>query len=516
MARGQVTLVGAGPGDPELITVKGLARLRTADVVLYDRLVGDALLKEVPVGATLIDVGKIPGVERNSQSEINRQLVTQALLGKAVVRLKGGDPLVFGRGSEEIDACREAGIAVEVIPGISSALAAPAMAGIPVTLRGIARSFTVITAHAKTGELPDYDFDALARMETLVVLMGLRTLDALAKKLIDAGLSAETPVATIANATMPQQEIVTGSLSKIAGNVRAAGLAAPVVTVIGAVAIRAANAIQIASLCKSELSGLKGRRVVVTQAASTSSNLQRLLSAQGAQVVHCPLIEIGMVGPNDEIRSAVDGLRAGRFDWVVFTSVHGVRAFWQQVQSLRWDARVFGRARLAALGHGTAAELAQAGLQADLIPAEALATSLVASIKKELFENDTCEGEASVLFPRGNLALPTVKQGLAACGFEVVDPIVYETHPVEMLTRQRRMFELGFDALVFCSPSAVDGFVRQQIVMNGAVVGCIGPTTAAAARAHGLQVDVVPDRPGSGGLVAALAQHFSSMHEVQV
>ena len=522
-AVGRVILVGTGPGDPGLITVKGLDYLRRADVVLYDRLIGHALLNEAPSRATLIDVGKIPRSSQNPQHDINRQLIEYARAGNLVVRLKGGDPFVFGRGSEELDACRAAGVACDVIPGISSALAAPAVAGIPVTLRGVARHFMVLTAHAETSELPDYDFDALAKLDTLVVLMGLRTLRLLTRCLIDAGRATDTPAATIASATTPAQCVVTGTLADIADRVEAAGLSSPVVTVIGAVAARAEGvATQVEGITDFLIENkqrdltkrLAGRRVVVTQAETTSSNLHCLLHAHGAEIVHCPLIAIRTEPMTDTIFNTIDELRDGRFDWLVFTSVHGVRSFWSLLRSAGCDARTVGRARVAALGKGTAAALSEYGLHADLVPKRALATDLASELIERIRDDEA--NEPRVLFPRGNLALPTLHDKLTAAGCTVVDPIVYRTHSKALSDEQCDRLTNGVDAILFCSPSAVEGFARQQIEIGNAIIGCIGPTTADAAKEHGIRVDIVPQEPGSDGLVSALAAHYDALQEVTV
>jgi len=520
---GRVILVGAGPGAPGLITVKGLYYLRRADVVLYDRLIGHALLNEAPSQAKLIDVGKIPRSSQNPQHEINRQLIEYARAGKLVVRLKGGDPFVFGRGSEELDACRAAGVACDVVPGISSALAAPAAASIPVTLRGVARHFTVLTAHEETGELPDYDFDALSKLDTLVVLMGLRTLLSLTTRLIDAGRATDTPAATIASATTPAQRVVNGTLADIADRVEVAGLSSPVVTVIGAVAARAddvaAQADDVVNILnenseRDRAKRLTGRRVVVTQADTTSSNLHRLLRAHGAEVVHCPLIAIETEQMTNLISNAIDELRGGRFDWLVFTSVHGVRSFWSLLHAAGCDARTVGRARVAALGKGTAAVLSEYGLHADLVPKRALATELAGELIERI--KDERANEPRVLFPRGNLALPTVHDKLTAAGCTVIDPIVYRTHSETLSDERRDRLFNGVDAILFCSPSAVEGFARQEIGIGNAITGCIGPTTAEAAKELGIRVDIVPQEPGSDGLVRALVAHYDALQEVTV
>ena len=511
MNNGMVSLVGAGPGDPGLITVKGLDRLRKADVVLFDRLIPESILSEARTDALLIDVGKIPGSVCNPQSRINDLIVEHGLRGKRVVRLKGGDPFVCGRGSDEVDVCRQRGLPCEIISGISSALAVPAAAGVPLMSRGIAQSFAVITAHAASGKLPDHDFAALTKIDTLVVLMGLANLGEVTTRLIAAGQDANTPVATVASGTTPQQRTVTGTLATIAEDVHAAALRSPVVTVIGEVA-RFAEAEDVSKSI--EDLPLLGKRVIVTQAESTSSNLQRLLADRGANVLHCPLIGIEYPPPADSVAEAIATLRRGDFDLVAFTSVHGARAFWHAVESLGLDARVFARAHVAALGEGTAGELQKHGIKADLIPSIATAERFVEENDAYLADQRRAPRQPApikprVLFPHGDLALPTLKRGLEERGYEIVDPIVYRTTAATPDEPTIEELNNGYDAVLFCSPSAVVGFEHLSIPVRSALVGCIGPTTAAAARERGLTVDIVPDKPGSLELVKALAGRFA-------
>lgn len=510
-AKGKVFLVGAGPGDPDLITMRGMKLLRVADVVLFDRLIAMELLAAAE-SAELIDVGKAPGSHRMTQSDINALIVAHALAGKTVVRLKGGDPLTFGRGMEEFEACREHGITCEIIPGVSSVHAVPASAGIPLTHRGLARSYAVITGQTQDGELPDHDFAALSRIDTLVVLMGLARLRDITDGLLHAGRAPITPVAVIASGTTPDQRTVVGTLATIADLAASARLEPPAITVIGEVAAFAradANKARDADPLP-----LTGRRVVVTQAESTSTNLQRLLSEQGATVVNVPLIGISYPTPTQATRDALVGLTQRTLDGIAFTSVHGVRGFSNALDASNISVDAIRNVTVAALGPGTAAEARKLGFNVTIIPPRALADELVIAIDRAIPNHDANNTPRRMLFPKSGRALPTLPAGLAALGFEVTDPVVYETVDSEPDADDLTTLRGGFDAILFCSPSAVQRFVTLDVSVGDAIVGCIGPTTADEATRCGMKVDVVPDQPGSGGLVAALVTHIAKLEKL--
>ncbi|MCB9858313.1 MAG: uroporphyrinogen-III C-methyltransferase [Phycisphaerales bacterium] len=508
---GRVYLVGAGPGDPDLITLRGLKLLRAADVVLFDRLTATELLATAG-SAELIDVGKAPGLHRMSQHEINALIVTHALSGKVVVRLKGGDPLTFGRGMEELEACREHGIPCEVVPGVSSVHAVPAAAGIPLTHRGIARSYAVITGQTQDGNLPDHDFAALARIDTLVVLMGLARLGEITDGLLSAGRALSTPAAVIASGTTPRQRTITGTLATIADIASAANLESPAIAVIGDVAVFAKSNVDAAQT--SAHAPLAGRRVVVTQAESTSTNLQRLLAEQGATVINVPLIQISYPTPATQTREALAALTCGTYDAIAFTSVHGVRGFGHALKSSKVPLDAIRHVPVAALGHGTAEEASKLGLHVSMIPDRALADELVVAIDRAMPTRAENEIPRHVLFPKSNRALPTLPEGLTQCGFRVTDPIVYETNEVEARDVDLAALRDGFDAILFCSPSAVQRFDALDVGIGDALVGCIGPTTAREAIRLGLNVDVTPDPPGSRSLVQALVSHFENLETI--
>ena len=373
-ARGLVSLVGAGPGDPGLLTLRGAEVLAAADVVVYDYLANPALLAHVRPEAERIYVGKQAGCHTLSQDQINALLVERGLLGQRVARLKGGDPFVFGRGGEEALALARAGVPFEVIPGVTSALAAPAYAGIPVTHRGLSSSFAVVTGHEDPAkELSAIDWARLATgVDTLIFLMGVGNLPNITERLLAHGRPAETPAATVRWGTRPGQQTVTGTLADIADEVRLADLRPPAVTVIGEVAALRET------LRWFEDRPLFGQRVLVTRARTQASVLSARLRALGAEAIELPTIRI--VPPADwgPLDRAIESLTA--YDWIVFASVNGVRFFWERLTEADLDARALGAVKLAAIGPITASELETHGLRADYTPptyvAEAIASGL--------------------------------------------------------------------------------------------------------------------------------------------
>ena len=473
-----VYLVGAGPGDPGLLTRRGAELLARADVVVHDRLSEVTLLDLAPAAAERIDVGKSPGAPV-AQEEINRLLVERGLRGQVVVRLKGGDPFVFGRGGEEAAALVEAGVPFEVVPGVSSAVAVPAYAGIPVTHRGLSTSFTVVTGHSRHAVDNDVDWAALARAgDTIVVLMGVAHRAEIAAHLVAGGLAPDTPVAAIRWGTRPDQRTVRTTLAEMA----AVPLEPPVILVIGRVAAL--------DLRWFEGRPLFGRRVVVTRSRAQASSLVEKLVALGAEPVELPTIEVA--GPADG--GAALAAAAGRlttYDWVVFTSANAVDRLFAEVR----DARAFGAAGVAAVGPGTADALARRGVVADLLPPSAVSESLVEAFPA---------GTGSVLLPQAAAARPVLAAGLRDKGWEVDAVEAYRTvaasPPAAALVAAAKA-----DAIAFTSSSTVTAWLG--LAGDGAtppVVACIGPVTAATAAEHGLEVTVVAAEHTVDGLVAAL------------
>jgi uroporphyrinogen III methyltransferase/synthase len=479
-----VYLVGAGPGDPGLITVRGLELVRSADVIVFDRLAAPALVAEAPAAALRIDAGKQPSRHRLSQAEINAVLVEHGARGARVVRLKGGDPFVFGRGSEEAQALAAAGVPYEVVPGVTSAVAVPAYAGIPVTHRGLATSFTVVTGHEDPAKgTEDVDWAALAATGgTLVLLMGVGRLRAIAEALVAAGKPARTPVAVVARGTLPSQDVVAGTLATIADEVERRGVEAPAVTVVGEVAaLREA-------IAWAEARPLAGLRIAVTRARAQASELVRRLRDLGAGVVETPLIRIEpLPGPP---------LDAAAYDVVCLTSPNAPRLLLDRVGG---DARRLRGVEIAAIGPGTAAALAEAGLVADVVAERAIAEGLVEALA----------GRAAgrrFLVARAGEARDALPEGLRAAGAAVVDVValyrtVYEAPPAGA-------DPLAADLVTFTASSTVRAFAAAHAGADlGGVRGVsIGPVTTAAAREHGVPIVAEARRHDLDGLVEAILE----------
>ncbi len=497
---GRVILVGAGPGDPGLITLKGRDALALADVVVYDRLSNPALLEHARTGAKLVYMGKEPETPGDYQDLINKTLVDAARTGKTVVRLKGGDPFVFGRGSEEIEALKAAGVACEVVPGITSAVAAPAYAGVPVSHRGLATSFTVVSGSEDPAK-PEasLDWDALAKTPgTLVLLMGVRRLAEIASALVAGGRAADTPVAVTQWGTLPRQRTVAGTLSDIATRVREAGVGSPAVTVIGAVAgLRD-------SLRWFDSGPLFGQRVLVTRSRQQASELSALLARAGADPVELPTIEIAPVKDPSELDSLVG--RVSSFDWVVFTSTNGVDAFFGRLAGMGRDARALGGVRVAAIGPATARALADRGVVADFVP-DAFTTDAVA----DGFRAFDLAGKR-VLLPRPDIAPEALASGLRSQSADVHEVVAYRTLVPDGAAEQaREVLGSGTIAIAtFTSSSTVRNIVE---LLNGDIgrldgvrIASIGPVTTKTARELGLRVDVEAREHTVPGLVQALVE----------
>jgi len=477
-----VYLVGAGPGDPGLLTVRGAEVLARADVVAYDRLLGPGLLALAPAGAELVDVGKSPGGPADQQG-INDLLVARGRAGLEVVRLKGGDPFVFGRGGEEAQALLEAGVAFEVVPGVSAAVAAPAYAGVPLTHRGLSTSFTVVTGHSRHQADTATDWEALARGGgTLVVFMGVAHRAEIAERLMAGGRSPTTPVLVVHRGTWAAQRSLRTTLAGLGG----APAEPPAVIVVGAVAGL--------DLAWFEGRPLRGRRVVVTRAAGDAPALARRLAAEGAEAVVVPTIAIADPADGGAALAAAAARLAG-YQWVAFTSAAAV----DRLLALVPDARAFGAARVAAVGPGTAEALARWRVVADLVPPRAVAESLV-----EAFPAPPGPGGGRVLVPRAEAGRDVLPDGLRRAGWDVEVVAAYRTEPVA-LGPDALAAAAGADAICFTSASAVDGWVAAGGgPATPPVVACIGPVTAAAAAAAGLAVAAVADTHTLAGLVGAL------------
>ncbi len=504
MRPGTVYLVGAGPGDPGLITVRGLELLESADVVVYDRLVDSRLLRRARPGAELVDVGKVPGQRRNRQEDINALLAARAREGKQVVRLKGGDPFVFGRGGEEAEALLADGIPFEVVPGVTSAVAAPAYAGIPVTHRELGSFFTVVTGSEAPGkDASAVPWDRLARLEgTLVVLMGWEGLADIVDALLRHGRAPDTPVALVRWGTEPYQRTVSGTLSDIVEKARQADLSPPVVTVVGeVVGLRQ-------KLRWFDTMPLFGKRVLVTRSRAQASALSDLLSRRGALPLELPSIEIKALEDCAGLDAALRDLGRSGYQWVVFTSANAVEAVFQRLDALGLDTRAFGAARVAAIGPATAAALRQRGIRADLTPEEALSEAVAASLERQ--------GVAGkrLLLPRADIAPEALAHRLVAQGALVHEVPAYRTVvPEASRRRAAEVLAEGIDIVTLTSSSTArnlaDLLAGDLSLLSRATFACIGPVTASTARELGLKVDIVAREHTIPGLVEALERYFA-------
>ena len=494
LSRGAVALVGAGPGDPGLLTVRGQRLLREADVILYDRLLDATLLDEAPPHALRIDVGKAPGNHTLPQEDINALLVEHARRGRRVVRLKGGDPCVFGRGHEELRHCIESEVPCELVPGVTSAIAAPAAVGVPVTARGVARTFAIATPQSAGGaERVPLDYRALARIDTVSFLMARAELREIARGLIEAGRAPTTPATVVQDGTLPTQRHVFGTLATIADAAEQAGLRAPAVFVVGETSAPWRDA------AANPRGPLHGKRIVVTRPPSASPGLIAQLRSCGASVINCPLIRVVPRRPDD--LSAL----SRHHRWIVFTSLHAVRGFWRLLRELNRDARSFAHSKVAAVGPRTADELRAIGITPDLVPSVHRASGLIDAIATEGDPRDQ-----RVLFPCGTLARDELRAGLRSRGFTVDELVVYDTILTEPAAEPLLEARRQADAILLYSPSAAESAARAGLLRDDIAIACIGPTTAAKVHELGFVSAVVASEHTDAGLVDELGRLFST------
>jgi uroporphyrinogen III methyltransferase/synthase len=506
---GKVWLVGAGPGDPGLLTLKGARVLGEAQAVVYDRLANPVLLEHLPAECERIYAGKEPGAPALTQPQINERLVQLAQEGKRVVRLKGGDPFVFGRGGEEAEALRAAGIAFEVVPGISSAIAVPAYAGIPVSHRGVATSFAVLTGHEDPAK-PESSIhwrELATGTDTLICLMGVESLPEIMKKLVEAGRSPQTPVAVTRWGTLPRQQTVTGTLADIVERTRAADFGPPAVTVIGEV-VRLRDQLE-----WFETRPLFGLRVLITRTRQQASGLRALLEEEGAEVIELPTLELVDGASPQLLDRVVEALADGEYAWVVFTSANGVRRFFHSVHEAGRDARAFRDSKVAVIGPGTAEALAEFGIRPDAMPQEYVGEALAGVFSSHEL------ARRRVLVPRAEGAREELVRGLRALGAEVEEVPLYNSEvprsPDPTIVQQIQAGAI--DVVTFASSSAVRNLVKmlggEIDGLRRAAIACIGPITAQTAERCGLSVAVQADDHSIPGLVAALRQHLGGSRQ---
>ena len=502
MKTGKVFLVGAGPGDPGLITVKGWECLKRADVVIYDRLANEQLLEDLAPGTRKIFVGKAPRSDAVAQSEIIQRLIDQALRGKTVVRLKGGDPFVFGRGGEEAAALAKKKIPFEVVPGVSSAFAVPAYAGIPVTQRGLSSSFAVVTGSRETGRSkPGINWDKLsAATDTLILLMSAENLEEHIQTLIANGRPPSSPIAIIENGTGPRQRTLVGTLRNIVSKARRECLHPPAVIVVGEV-VRLRKRLR-----WFDLHPLFGKRVLVTRPRHQAAELSSMLKKYGALPIETPVIEIGPAADSAELDEAVGHL--GNYDWILFTSVNGVEVFFHRLAALGFDSRELHGLRIGAIGPATAAALKNKGIIADLLPKRTTSRGLLAELKRQDLSGKR------VLLPRADIAGEELSRGIALLGAEPREIAAYRTLPDSAgISRAAELLAKGeIDIVLFTSASTgnnLAGAMRENRTAFGKTVNvCIGPQTAAAARKAGLKPDVIARKHTLSGLLEAIELYY--------
>lgn len=476
---GKVWLVGAGPSDKGLFTLKGREILEQAEVVVYDALVGQGILNMIPSGAKLINVGKRASRHTMPQEEINRVLVREAKAGKRVVRLKGGDPFLFGRGGEELELLCENGIPYEVVPGVTSAVAVPAYSGIPVTHRDFCSSLHIITGHKKKDEKYDIDFEALVRTKgTLVFLMGVSALGDICRNLLDHGMDADMPAAVLQKGTTAAQKRIVATVSTLKQEAERQGVETPAIIVVGKVCALAET------FAWYEKLPLAGKKILVTRPKELISAMAEKLRRQGAEVLELPAIRTVPISPNEALSSALE--RISGYDWIVFTSPTGVRIFFDALKENKKDVRSLAKARLAVLGSGTKKELEARGMFADLMPQVYDGKALGEALARE------CRPGERVLVPRAAIGNQELITELQKVDKLVIDDVAtYDTlYESPALIDERAEFEDGkIDYAVFTSASTVKGFARavEGLDFRKVRAVCIGKQTKAAADALGME-----------------------------
>lgn len=500
--KGFVYLVGAGPGDPGLFTLKGARILKEAQVVVYDRLVSDRILAMANPEAEFIYVGKASSQHAMPQEKINELLVQKASEGKVVVRLKGGDPFLFGRGGEEALYIKEHGFDFEVVPGITSAVAVPAYAGIPVTHRDATSTLAIITGHEKPGkEESSIKWEHIATgAGTLVFLMGVENLEFICKNLMANGRNPETPVALIRWGTWPGQEVLTGTLSDIAEKVRQNGFKPPAVIVVGEV-------VNLREKLKwLENKPLWGKKIVVTRARAQASLLADKISLLGGEAIEFPAISIKPLSDMHGLHNALHNIE--HYNWIIFTSVNAVDLFFDEMKKLRLDIRNLKGINICAIGPATRDKLEERGLMVDEVPDEYRAEGILSVLKPRIKRGDW------VLLPRARGARSVLPQTLREWGAHVNEVYLYEAVPVSTISEEtrNRIVNGMVDYITFTSSSTVSNFIkivgRENIplINKKAKIACIGPITAETAEKEGFTVHVVAREYTIDGLLDAILE----------
>ncbi len=494
---GKVYIIGAGPGDPDLITVKGVECLRRADVVVHDYLVGREILRHAGTNARLIYVGKIGGHHNISQENLNRILVEEALKGNTVARLKGGDPFIFGRGGEEAEFLQKAGVPFEVVPGVTSAISVPAYAGIPLTHREFTSTLAFVTGHEDPDKAESrIDWKKISTIETIVFLMGVRNLSRIASNLMENGRSPDTPVALIRWGTTPDQETLTGKLGGIAALAKEREFSPPAVFVVGdVVGLRE-------SLGWFEKKPLFGKGIVITRPEGQSKEFAALLRDEGARVIAFPTISI--VPPEDygDLDRVIENIE--KYHWIIFTSANGVRFFFERFCKLRNDIRDLKGIKICTIGPATRDRVEEYNIRVDMVPEEHISDGVVAA-----FRGMDVAGK-NFLLPRAEIAGDIIPDGLSELGANVDVATAYRTvNSNEDGETIKELMDSGkIDVITFTSPSTVTNFMdiigNETTIPNHIKIACIGPVTENACRRAGLGIDIMQGPYSIPGLVKAI------------
>ncbi len=502
---GKVYLVGAGPGDPELITLKGLECIKNADVIIYDYLASPSLLKHAREHAEIIYVGKKGGDHTLSQDRINALIAEKAQKGFTVTRLKGGDPFIFGRGGEEAEVLIDARIPFEIIPGVTSAIAAPAYAGIPLTHRKFTSTIAFVTGHEDPAKAEsNIDWAALAKgIGTIVFLMGVKNLPHITDRLMHHGMSPDTPVALVRWGTTPKQTTVSGTLDTIVERTKAAGLKPPAIIVVG-------HVVKLREKMRwFETRPLMGQCIVVTRAREQASDLVKRLSDLGAECLECPTIKVSPPQDVKPLDRAMENLSS--YDWLIFTSVNGVNFFFERLFQKNKDVRALKDIHTAVIGPATEKRLFDFGLKSDIVPESYRAESVV-----KAFAGKDVTGR-KILLPRAKEARPVLPLELKKMGAVVDEVTAYCTHAVKDNTDvlSARLKERSIDMITFTSSSTVKNFRALfpnedlKDLMRGVTIASIGPVTADTARDLGFDVHIIAESYTIPGLCQAILTHFS-------
>ncbi len=506
---GIVWIVGAGPGDVGLMTMRAYECVSQADCVVYDRLVNKAILRYARRDAELIFVGKEPSRHSLSQEQINQLIIAKVKSGLKVCRLKGGDPFIFGRGGEEVEALADAGVAFEVIPGVSSFHAVPAYAGIPLTDRRFSSSVAIVTGH-EADDGKEVRWEQIAKsVDTIVVLMCVERLHDITSRLMCGGLKPSTPAALIEHGTLPSQRVIVSVLGSIAEDARRQNVHPPAVLVVGDVVNLRTK------LSWFEKRPLFGMRILVLRDEERGFEVARMFEMHGGNVICLPVLNIEPLSDTPKMRSAVRRLSRGHYDWVLFTSANGVRSFFTALYSLGMDARAFGSTKVCAIGDATAKELLAHGIIADAIPQQ-FTTEAAASMLMDIGIKGT-----RILLPRAYGTTRELANRLSRAGAVVHEVAAYRVNPNRSLSPDEIEGALSsrIDIACFTSPSSLNflfelaGRERVLSALSNAVVACIGPVTAAHVAKHGLPVSIIASSHTAQGLVDSVIEFAKRLRE---